>query len=602
MYLLKPTTKIIESDGQYGQFLQVPPHPYTNLKEDFEMATHLSKIDEVNFSNINGIYIRALNESDALLAALYGYKKYVYDNRANMLEPELYDDIDDFDLPSELFDVHDDGSFSFISIVNGRDFIDVYGVPSSEVFGHHNFAFQKNPPTDYVRPIWRQVENPIIINAGMSSLQMLQKAVENQNRFVILYEAWHSYESSMFGSMKNNYMELNPMQKSFLFESNFEEVRVSKAPLLYLTSVMQQMIVQEEYTLAPNVDSEKIMKELMQYRAGEFQGIADVERLIRKATRYTEGSEMTEVALLQFFRKQVIEEANGEQENSASKHLDALIGLHDVKRDLTRLVERMKFVEKRKQVGHSNMDHHMAAVFMGNPGTAKTTVARIFGQMLFEANVLTNNVFSEVSRKDLIGMYVGWTANKVQQVFDEAKGGTIFIDEAYSLMDGNTNSYSEEAFAAIIQNMENNPDTLVIFAGYTDEMITFIQQANPGLQSRLTNIIQFDDYSSEQLHEIFLYHVQKADYKLEDEQQVGNIIRKFVATMEGSRNGQAGNGRLMRKLLSTSVGYMAARNPDNFQLLTVQDVQFACDELVRAEQTVFARNSTIAIGFNRGGK
>src|SRR5690606_36519441 len=137
---------------------------------------------------------------------------------------------------------------------------------------------------------------------------------------------------------------------------------------------------------------------------------------IKKAIRYTDSHCIDEQAMKRFFLNQDSKLLTKPIDHStAYKKLHNLIGLEDVKTDLIRLIERMKFAARRKNAGLPNLDHHMAAVFAGSPSTCKTTVARIFGELLLEAYVLTNNIFLEISRKDLIGQYVGWTAPKVQE-------------------------------------------------------------------------------------------------------------------------------------------------------------------------------------------
>lgn len=603
MKLIKPNTKVIEiSNTHHGKFLIVPDSSYRELKSDFSMGTHFKSIETINFKKISGIYIRATNETDALMAAIYCYKKFLHDNKEDLLdlEEEDFEEVDiDAELPDELFEVYEDGSYKLLSFVNGRDFENAYGNKYDQASFQHNFSFQGSSPLENGNPIWKQVVNPIIINAHTANLRYLKSAIEQQNRFVILYEPFNTYGNDPnLRNTDTNGSELGLAQKEFLFETNFEDVYIPAPPIAYLTELMKEIIITKGYKFAENVQLEIVMEQLMNYRMPNFESSVDIERFLNKVIRYTTTNTIDEEKIHGFFKKADIKLGISQKQGTAHHQLDSLIGLDNIKENLLRLVERMKFVEKRKQAGYSNIEHHMAAVFMGNPGTAKTTVARIFGQLLFDENVLTNNVFLEVSRKDLIGMYVGWTANKVQEIFQKGAGGTIFIDEAYSLMDGTSNSYSEEAFAAIIQNMENNPDTLVIFAGYTEEMIEFIKKANPGLRSRLTNILEFDDYSETQLVEIFHYHVSKAKYVIENPSQANELLNQFIRKMNSFKNSQSGNGRLMRKLLSTAVGYLAIRNPEDMNLLTIQDLQLACDEIIKSEQLIFANlKQHTTIGF-----
>lgn len=133
--------------------------------------------------------------------------------------------------------------------------------------------------------------------------------------------------------------------------------------------------------------------------------------------------------------------------------------------------------------------------------------------MLYEEGILVSYVFMEISRKDLVGMYVEWTAPNVVKVWDEARGGTIFIDKAYSLLDySQGNSFSQEALAEIVRKMENDPTTLVIFAGYTEEMKEFVKNANSGLRYRFTNILEFSNYNLDEMYYNFKHLLEKEEY------------------------------------------------------------------------------------------
>jgi SpoVK/Ycf46/Vps4 family AAA+-type ATPase len=159
----------------------------------------------------------------------------------------------------------------------------------------------------------------------------------------------------------------------------------------------------------------------------------------------------------------------------------------------------------------------MHMVFTGNPGTAKTTVARLFARIMRENGLLSRGHLVEVGRSDLVGKYVGWTAPAVQKKFKEASGGVLFIDEEYSLATENAGSFGEEAINTIVQEMENRRDELVvIFAGYPDEMEKFLQ-SNPGLRSRIAFHVPFADYGTEELCQIAKYQASKLELRLTDD-------------------------------------------------------------------------------------
>lgn len=230
--------------------------------------------------------------------------------------------------------------------------------------------------------------------------------------------------------------------------------------------------------------------------------------------------------------------------------LNSLVGLKNVKDMLHELVD---LIELKNKAGNdlkiSNTNMHM--VFLGNPGTGKTTVARIVAQILYNLNYIKQNKLIEVSSKDLVAEYVGQTAPKTMAVIEKAMGGVLFIDEAYSLASGKGqgNSYNEEAIATLIQAMENSRDNLVvIFAGYTVEMQDFLN-ANSGIVSRIGYTVEFEDYTEDELIQIFKNMVKKAGFEITDEaiQKAKDIIKKYKNTKN------FGNARFARSLYEKSV-------------------------------------------------
>lgn len=230
--------------------------------------------------------------------------------------------------------------------------------------------------------------------------------------------------------------------------------------------------------------------------------------------------------------------------------LNSLVGLKKVKNMLHELVD---LIELKNKAGNdlkiSNTNMHM--VFLGNPGTGKTTVARIVAQILYNLNYIKQNKLIEVSSKDLVAEYVGQTAPKTMAVIEKAMGGVLFIDEAYSLASGKGqgNSYNEEAIATLIQAMENSRDNLVvIFAGYTVEMQDFLN-ANSGIVSRIGYTVEFEDYTEDELVQIFKNMVKKAGFEITDEaiQKAKDIIKKYKNTKN------FGNARFTRSLYEKSV-------------------------------------------------
>ena len=193
--------------------------------------------------------------------------------------------------------------------------------------------------------------------------------------------------------------------------------------------------------------------------------------------------------------------------------------------------------------------------FLGNPGTAKTTVARLFAQIMKENGILSKGNLIEVGRSDLVAKYVGQTAIKVKEIFKKAKGNVLFIDEAYSLVDSWENEYGDEAIATIVQEMENSrDDMIVIFAGYPDKMEQFLSR-NPGLRSRVPFTVEFKDYSADELTEIAKMEAERRGYSVSPAAE-GKIHDICVAAMNGE---EFGNGRFSRNLVEAAMMKSASR-------------------------------------------
>ena len=187
---------------------------------------------------------------------------------------------------------------------------------------------------------------------------------------------------------------------------------------------------------------------------------------------------------------------------SAYDELNEMIGLAEAKKVINKAVSYYKMQKLYHERGFKADHPAMHMIFSGNPGTAKTTVARLFARIMKENGLLSKGQLVEVGRGDLIAKYVGWTAQNVQSKFKAAKGGVLFIDEAYSLVDDRSGSFGDEAINTIVQEMENHrEDVVVIFAGYPDKMEAFLQK-NPGLRSRIAFHVPFADYSIDELCDI----------------------------------------------------------------------------------------------------
>ena len=240
------------------------------------------------------------------------------------------------------------------------------------------------------------------------------------------------------------------------------------------------------------------------------------------------------------------------------KELQQLVGLNEVKEYLKSLKQYYSTYQRRKKQGKKVMDVSKHMIFTGNPGTGKTTVARILAKYLKAAGILESGHLIEVSRKDLVGQYVGHTANLTSQVIDSALGGVLFIDEAYSLYRGQNDSFGLEAIDTLVKGMEDKRDNLVVvLAGYSKEMEEFLT-SNSGLRSRFSNIIEFKDYTGEELYQIACNIAKGKDYVI-DESCKESLIKYLTKRniLEG------GNGRLARNVVEKAMINQSMRDSDD---------------------------------------
>ena len=242
----------------------------------------------------------------------------------------------------------------------------------------------------------------------------------------------------------------------------------------------------------------------------------------------------------------------------AMAELDELIGLDMVKKDVDSLVNLVKVRTMRKERGMKCPDMSFHLVFSGNPGTGKTTVARIVGKIYNALGILSKGHLVEVDRSGLVAGYVGQTAIKTQEVINKALGGALFIDEAYSLAPENADKdFGQEAIDTILKAMEDHRDDLVVIvAGYATLMPRFID-SNPGLKSRFNKYLYFEDYNGDQLYEIFQGRVKRNDYNLDE--AAGQAVREHLEELYEDRDKNFGNARDVRNLFEKIVANQADR-------------------------------------------
>ncbi|MCG8651918.1 MAG: AAA family ATPase, partial [Pirellulales bacterium] len=282
------------------------------------------------------------------------------------------------------------------------------------------------------------------------------------------------------------------------------------------------------------------------------------------------------------------------------EELDQLIGLDAVKDRVRSYTNFLRLQQQRKEAGLSTMPISLHMTFVGNPGTGKTTVARIVGQILGAMGTLQSGHVVETDRSGLVAEYAGQTATKSNKLCDSALGGVLFIDEAYSLIDASgDDAYGREAIQTLLKRMEDNRDSLaVILAGYCDEMDQMIR-SNPGLSSRINTTIEFEDYRPLDLGRIFQRMSEQNQYDLPSDARYRLLVGFYHLYQQRDRH--FGNGRLVRNAFEDSVRRLADRIAETTQLteslltcLTVNDISIPGLSATRLDELV-AQNYVLRV-------
>ena len=262
---------------------------------------------------------------------------------------------------------------------------------------------------------------------------------------------------------------------------------------------------------------------------------------------------------------------------AAFEELDELIGMESIKKDVKDLANFVQMQEKRKKQGLKTVPVSRHLVFTGNPGTGKTTVARIIASIYKEIGVLSKGQMIETDRAGLVASYVGQTAPKTMDKIKEAKGGVLFIDEAYTLAKDADKDFGQEAIDTLLKAMEDGrEDFVVIVAGYPDLMRKFIS-SNPGLESRFNKYIHFPDYNQDELYQIMISMCDKYQYKLDAD--ANEVLKDKIKYILDHKGDNFANARTVRNMFETIITNQSTRlasgdaTEEEMQLIRKEDVE-----------------------------
>lgn len=377
---------------------------------------------------------------------------------------------------------------------------------------------------------------------GKEAIETLLKAMEdNRGEFTVILAG---YTREM-----KNLMKLNPGLKSRInLDITFDDYSDEE-----LLEIGKSMAEEEDYKIDESGQKAFLEKINVEKVDENFANARCARNIIEDAIRekaFRIGDDEVPVEELTTLSSEdfCVDLLFTAKEKSADyiSELDNLIGLDNVKGVVKGILNTLEFNHKKREMGINTEDISLNMIFTGNPGTGKTTVARLLGKILKSMGILKKGHMIEVTRADLVGQYVGQTALKTEEKIKEAYGGILFIDEAYSLNSGGQNDFGKEAISTLIKEMEDNRDKLVvIMAGYKKEMKDLLD-LNPGFESRINFNVEFDDYNEDELLSIFEKLCNREKYTISNNayEEIKEVLKEAV----DNKDKNFGNGRYVRKL------------------------------------------------------
>jgi TPR repeat protein/SpoVK/Ycf46/Vps4 family AAA+-type ATPase len=366
-----------------------------------------------------------------------------------------------------------------------------------------------------------------------------------------------------YTSQIRNFVDSNPgLASRFTRYINFTDY--SKTELL---EIIKKTITNNDYRLAPGAEYslDKLIGQIS-YNRGEHFGNGRAVRTAfekireRHAARVAQITNPSKSDLYTITEFDIQSESHGPVRpvlEDAMNELNSMIGLSSLKKAVDTLVALVQASQIQESQGMPIYRSSLHMVFTGNPGTGKTSVARLIGDILFSLGILSKGHVVEVTRADLVGQYVGHTAQKTREAVKSALGGVLFIDEAYSLINSHERDFGSEAVDTLLKEMEDKRGQfVVIVAGYTNEMEKFVA-TNPGLKSRFTKFIHFDDYSFEELKSIFIKFSSDNGYSISEDGLVSLDVS--INCLLAQKGDYFGNGRDVRNLFENTLEHQAVR-------------------------------------------
>ena len=383
-----------------------------------------------------------------------------------------------------------------------------------------------------------QFEGPAVLVAAESGPVLSRKVLE-------ALEPVMEREKDVYIGLRTSQVDLELLEELRL-RHRFQVCRIGAPTEEYLCRILREQLTAHGLKLSSRADLSSALRQLRNVR-GELFDEADLfyfARFLRDPGKPLGSAELlyNPCALVT------------ENDVSASEELDRMIGLKNVKSALKRQLAAYILGQRRGETGAV----YRSLAFAGAPGTGKSVTARLVARILREKGCGTGR-FVEAGREDLIGQYLGHTSPKIAKLFEQARGGVLFIDDAGALIPGDRDSYAEEAVNALVRQMELHPETVVIFATYTEEMRALLA-SNPGLSSRVTKVLEFQAYSDEEL--LSILRKLASDRNMEIPPQAERVCNAYFQKLRDQKGDRFGNGREARLLLQTAFEEQSLRVVD----------------------------------------
>lgn len=402
--------------------------------------------------------------------------------------------------------------------------------------------------------------------AGQEAIDTLVKLIEDHRKDTVVILAGYEKEMQRFLGANSGLASRFPLQTHF-----------SDYTLEELLQIAGQIANQKGYQLSEGGQAglkTEIAKRMSDGGNGRLARNIVEEAIRRQSARIADSTDLSSQAMVILEKSDFLSEQQNSVHYDLEKDLGSVVGLSEAKDFLRSLQAQIIMDKKRKELGlPASEQQTLHMIFQGNPGTGKTTMARIAGHILHDLGVLREDKLIETDRSGLVAGYVGQTAIKTKEVIQSAYNGVLFIDEAYSLAKGGENDFGREAIDTLVKEMDDNRSKLVvILAGYDHDMEVFLQ-TNPGLRSRFPNILHFADYSAEELMEIAQRNLSKDGYILSPA-----ASGKLLSILEQARTDSAfGNGRYVRNLMEAAERHLDARlmqeqNLTKDKLTTIEEI------------------------------